>query len=53
MWPLALGLSLDVYLIAPVVFQAPFIGFAFAAILLVALLGLWMLLPRRERSMNR
>jgi hypothetical protein len=53
MWPLALGLSLDVYLIALIVFEAPLIGCAFAAILLVVLLALWMLLPRRERSMNR
>src|SRR5262245_45139763 len=53
MWPLALGLTLDVYLIARIVFQAPFVGLAFALILLVVLLVLWILLPRRERSMNR
>ena len=53
MWPLALGMTLDVYLIALVIFQAPLIGFAFAAILLAVLLALWTLLPRRERSMNR
>ena len=53
MWPLALGLSLDVYLIARIVFGAPLIGLAFATILLVVLVALWMLLPRRERSMNR
>ena len=53
MWPLALGLTLDVYLIARIVFQAPLVGLAFAAILLGVLLALWMLLPRRERSMNR
>ena len=53
MWPLALGLTLDVYLIARIVFQAPFVGLGFALILLAVLLVLWILLPRRERSMNR
>jgi hypothetical protein len=53
MFPLALGLSLDVYLIARVVFGAPGIGLAFGAILLVVLMVLWMILPRREGRMNR
>jgi hypothetical protein len=53
MFPLALGLSLDVYLIARVVFGAPGIGFAFGAILLIVLLILWMILPRREVRKNR
>ena len=53
MFPLALGLSLDVYLIARVVFGTPAVGIAFAAILLAVLMALWMALPRRERNRNR
>ena len=53
MYPLALGLSLDVYLIGRVIFDAPAIGLAFAAILLGVLMVLWMLLPRREGRKHR
>jgi len=48
MFPLALGLSLDVYLIARVVFGTAGVGIAFAAVLLVLLMMLWIVLPRRE-----
>jgi len=53
MFPLALGLSLDVYLIARIVFDAPALGFAFAATLLVVLAILWWFVPRREAAKNR
>jgi len=52
MFPLALGLSLDVYLIARMVFDASAAGWAFAATLFVILMGLWYALPKRERTMN-
>ena len=53
MFPLALGLSLDVYLIARVVFGTPVLGIAFAALLLAVLMLLWMILPRFEGRKNR
>jgi hypothetical protein len=53
MFPLALGLTLDVYLIARVVFGTALLGLVFAAILFVALVVLWWLLPRREAKENR
>ena len=53
MFPLALGMSLDVYLIARVVFGTPGIGLAFSAVLLALLMALWMLLPRLEGRKNR
>jgi hypothetical protein len=53
MYPLALGLTLDVYLIARVVFGTALLGLVFAAILFVALVVLWWLLPRREARENR
>jgi hypothetical protein len=53
MFPLALAMSLDVYLIARVVFGTPGIGLAFSALLLALLLALWMLLPRLEGRKNR
>jgi hypothetical protein len=53
MFPLALGLSLDVYLIARVVFEDLAASLAFAGALLAILTGLWYALPRRERRMNR
>jgi uncharacterized protein DUF6328 len=53
MYPLALGLTLDVYLIARVVFGAPVLGLVFAAILFVALAALWLLMPWREARENR
>src|SRR3954452_4093858 len=42
MLPLALGLALDVYLIARVVFGTPGFGLAFSAALFLALMLLWM-----------
>lgn len=53
MYPLALGLTLDVYLIARVVFGTALLGLVFAAILFVALVILWLVLPRREARENR
>jgi len=53
MLPLALGLTLDVYLIARVVFGTPGFGLAFSAALLLALMLLWMVLPRLEARKNR
>jgi hypothetical protein len=53
MLPLALGLSLDVYLIARVVFEGLAASLAFAGALFAILMGLWYALPRRERRMNR
>jgi hypothetical protein len=53
MFPLALGMSLEVYLIARVVFGTPGIGLAFSAVLLALLMVLWMLLPRLEGRKNR
>src|SRR4030095_12861578 len=48
MFPRARGLTLDVYLIARVVFETPILGYVFAAILFIALLALWLVLPRHE-----
>jgi 4-amino-4-deoxy-L-arabinose transferase-like glycosyltransferase len=48
MLPLALGLSLDVYLIARVVFESARVATAFAAALFLILMALWFALPRRE-----
>jgi len=53
MFPLALGLTLDVYLIARMVFGTVLLGLVFAAILFAALGVLWWLLPRREAKENR
>ena len=53
MFPLALGMSLDVYLIARVVFGTPGIGLVFSAVLLALLILLWMVLPRLEGNRNR
>jgi Family of unknown function (DUF6328) len=53
MFPLALGLSLDVYLIARVVFGTPGISLVLSAVLLALLMLLWMVLPRLEGNRNR
>jgi hypothetical protein len=53
MYPLALGMSLDVYLIARVVFGTPGIGLALSAVLLALLMLLWTVLPRLEGNKNR
>ena len=52
MFPLAIGLSLDVYLIGRIVFEAEAASVAFAAVLFVVLMVLWLALPRRERKLN-
>jgi hypothetical protein len=53
MFPLAIGLTLDVYLIGRVVFGTPVLGLACAAILFGALVVLWLVLPWREARENR
>lgn len=53
MYPLALGMSLDVYLIARVVFGTSAIGLALSVLLLALLMLLWTVLPRLERRKNR
>jgi hypothetical protein len=50
MFPLAAGLSLDVYLIARTVFEARALSIGFAATLFGALMALWLALPRHERN---
>jgi uncharacterized membrane protein len=50
MYPLAVGLSLDVYLIGCIVFGAATAGIAFAAALFAVLMVLWLALPRHERN---
>jgi hypothetical protein len=52
MFPLAVGLSIDVYLIAHIVFEAELVCVAFAAALFAVLMALWLALPRRERKLN-
>jgi Family of unknown function (DUF6328) len=52
MFPLAVGLSIDVYLIAHIVFEAELVCVAFAAALFAILMALWLALPRRERKLN-
>jgi hypothetical protein len=49
MIPLAVGLSLDVYLIGRVIFESRQIAAGFAVALLLVLAALWFGLPRRER----
>ena len=53
MLPLALGLTLDVYLIARIVFEGRAVAAAFAVILLAVLVLLWVVLPRREGRTGR
>jgi uncharacterized membrane protein len=52
MFPLAVGLSLDVYLIARIVFDAAAASVALAVALFVVLMALWVALPRHERKLN-
>lgn len=52
MFPLAVGLSLDVYLIGRIVFDGEATSVAFAGGLFVILMLLWLALPRRERRLN-
>jgi hypothetical protein len=53
MVPLALGLCLDVYLVASVILEKDAPGAAIAAALLAALATLWFALPARERHAHR
>jgi hypothetical protein len=53
MFPLALGLSLEVYLIGRMIFDSIAVGAALAALLFALLMLLWLVLPRRERLLNR
>ena len=53
MLPLALGMTLDVYLIARIVFEAPAVAAALAAVLLAVLLLLWIVVPKREGRTSR
>ncbi len=52
MLPLAFGLTIDVYLIARVVFESVKIAAGIAAALLLMLLALWFALPQRERTLS-
>jgi Family of unknown function (DUF6328) len=52
MFPLAAGLTLDVYLIAQIVFEWPALSVALALILFAVLMSLWLGLPRHERRVN-
>src|SRR4051812_5044113 len=52
MYPLAVGLTLDIYLIGRIVFDAPAASIAFAAAIFIVLMGLWLGLPRHERKLN-
>lgn len=53
MWPLAVGISLDFYLIARVVTQAPRLAGVGAVVLLFLFLALWLVLPWRRRRIDR
>jgi hypothetical protein len=50
MLPLAIGLCLDVYLIARIVFASTATSLALAGILFAILLALWLGLPRHEQT---
>jgi hypothetical protein len=50
MLPLAVALSLDIYLIGRVILDSGGLSVAIAAILLAVVLGLWIALPWRERG---
>jgi len=52
MFPLAVGLSVDVYLIGRIVFEAEAASVLFAGGLFIILMLLWLALPRRERKLN-
>jgi hypothetical protein len=53
MLPLALGLSLDIYLISRVIFDAVVPSLMFAALLFAVCSVLWLVLPRMERKKLR
>jgi len=48
MFPLALGLCLDVYLICRIVLESKAVGAAISVLLLVLYFWFWLALPRRE-----
>jgi Family of unknown function (DUF6328) len=48
MWPLAVSLCLDVYLIARVIFNSMKLGLLVSASLFILFLGLWFMLPGRQ-----
>lgn len=50
MLPLALGLCLEVYLVAAAILKAGWLAAVIAALLLAVFACLWILLPRRERK---
>jgi hypothetical protein len=53
MFPLALGIVLDIYLITGVILGAPVAGGVVAAALLAVFAALWLWLPARERRRGR
>ncbi len=53
MFPLALGLCLDVYLICRIVLESKAAGMLVAASLLVIFFALWLVLPRQEARKHR
>src|SRR5215471_3411706 len=50
MWPLAVSLCLDVYLIARIIFNSMKLGLLVSASLFILFLGLWVMLPRKEHK---
>ena len=53
MFPLALGISLDVYLISAMIMGTPEAGGLVAGALLLVFAALWLWLPARERRLRR
>jgi hypothetical protein len=53
MFPLALGISLDVYLISAMIMGTPQAGWLVAGALLLVFAALWLWLPARERRLRR
>jgi hypothetical protein len=49
MFPLAIGISLDFYLIARLILQQTLLSAALASLLLSAFLVLWLVLPRSRK----
>jgi hypothetical protein len=49
MFPLAIGISLDFYLIARLILQQTLLSAALASLLLSAFLLLWLVLPRSRK----
>ena len=53
MFPLAVGISLDVYLISAMIMGTPQAGWLVAGALLLVFAALWLWLPARERRIRR